>query len=148
MEPIYPIVCLDALRVKIRGAESRMVKNKAVYVALGVTDEGECEVLGLWIAANEGAKFWLSIMNNTKGSHPVFLPSRQRCEKSFTPRMNGQDFFAASCYWFFARAASWRSVARIDWKRHRAAHESPCRFEASAHPPGRLKRRFSPYESF
>jgi len=66
LEPVYPIVFLDALRVKIRDAESRQVKNKAVYVALGVTPEGEREVLGLWIAANEGAKFWLSIMNNLK----------------------------------------------------------------------------------
>ena len=66
LEPMYPIVFLDALRVKIRDAESRQVKNKAVYVALGVTPEGEREVLGLWIAANEGAKFWLSMMNNLR----------------------------------------------------------------------------------
>jgi transposase-like protein len=66
LEPVYPIVFLDALRVKIRDAESRQVKNKAVYVALGVTPEGEREVLGLWVAANEGAKFWLSIMNNLR----------------------------------------------------------------------------------
>ena len=66
LEPIYPIVFLDALRVKIRDAESRQVKNKAVYVALGVTPEGEREVLGLWIANTEGAKFWLSVMNNLR----------------------------------------------------------------------------------
>ena len=66
LEPMYPIVFLDARRVKIRDAESRQVKNKAVYVALGVTPEGEREVLGLWIAANEGAKFWLSVMNNLR----------------------------------------------------------------------------------
>ena len=66
MEPVYPIVFPDALRVKIRDAESRQVKNKAVYVALGVTPEGEREVPGFWIADNEGAKFWLSIMNNLK----------------------------------------------------------------------------------
>ena len=66
LEPIYPIVFLDALRVKIRDTESRQVKNKAVYVALGVTPEGEREVLGLWIANNEGAKFWLSMMNNLR----------------------------------------------------------------------------------
>ena len=57
LEPMYPIVFLDALRVKIRDAESRQVKNKAVYVALGVAPDGEREVLGLWIANNEGAKF-------------------------------------------------------------------------------------------
>ena len=66
LEPVYPIVFLDALRVKIRDTESRQVKNKAVYVALGVTPEGDREVLGLWIAANEGAKFWLSVMNNLR----------------------------------------------------------------------------------
>jgi putative transposase len=66
LEPVYPIVFLDTLRVKIRDAEIRQVKNKAVYLALGVTPEGEREVLGLWVAANEGAKFWLSILNNLK----------------------------------------------------------------------------------
>tara|TARA_R110002051_G_scaffold322837_2_gene414476 strand:+ start:919 stop:1212 length:294 start_codon:yes stop_codon:yes gene_type:complete len=63
---MYPIVFLDALRVKIRNAKSRQVKNKAVYVALGVTPEGEREVLGLWVAANEEAKFWLSAINNLR----------------------------------------------------------------------------------
>ena len=63
---MYPIVFLDALRVKIRNAKSRQVKNKAVYVALGVTPEGEREVLGLWIAVNEEAKFWLSAINNLR----------------------------------------------------------------------------------
>ena len=65
-EPIYPIVFRDALRVKIRDTESRQVKNKGVYVALGVTPEVKREVLGLWIATNEGAKFWLSVMNNLR----------------------------------------------------------------------------------
>ena len=66
LDRMYPIVIFDALRVKIRDADSRMVKNKAVYIALGVTREGEREVLGLWIAENEGAKFWLSVMNELK----------------------------------------------------------------------------------
>ena len=66
LERMYPIVIFDALRVKIRDADSRMVKNKAVYVALGVTREGIREVLGLWIAENEGAKFWLSVMNELR----------------------------------------------------------------------------------
>ena len=56
----------NALRVKIRDADSRMVKNKAVYVALGVSRDGVHEVLGLWIADNEGAKFWLSVMTELK----------------------------------------------------------------------------------
>ena len=66
LDRMYPIVLFDALRVKIRDADSRMVKNKAVYVALGVSREGVREVLGLWIAENEGAKFWLSVMNELK----------------------------------------------------------------------------------
>ena len=66
LDRIYPIVIFDALRVKIRDADSRMVKNKAVYVALGVSRDGVREVLGLWIADNEGAKFWLSVMNELK----------------------------------------------------------------------------------
>jgi transposase-like protein len=66
LDRMYPIVMFDALRVKIRDADSRMVKNKAVYVALGVTREGAREVLGLWVAENEGAKFWLSVMTELK----------------------------------------------------------------------------------
>ena len=66
LERMYPIIIFDALRVKIRDADSRMVKNKAVYVALGVTRDGLREVLGLWVAENEGAKFWLSVMNELR----------------------------------------------------------------------------------
>ena len=66
LERFYPIVIFDALRVKIRDSDSRMVKNKAVYVALGISRDGVREVLGLWIADNEGAKFWLSVMNELK----------------------------------------------------------------------------------
>ncbi len=67
LDRMYPIVFHDALRVKIRDAESRhQVKNKAVYLALGVNSDGEREVLGLWVANSEGAKFWLSIMNNLR----------------------------------------------------------------------------------
>lgn len=66
LDRMYPIVIFDALRVKIRDADSRMVKNKAVYVALGISRDGVREVLGLWIAENEGAKFWLSVMNELK----------------------------------------------------------------------------------
>ena len=66
LERMYAAVISDALRVKIRDADSRMVKNKAVYLALGVSRDGVREVPGLWIADNEGAKFWLSVMNELK----------------------------------------------------------------------------------
>lgn len=64
LEPVYPVVFLDAIRVKIRDQGS--VANKAVYLALGITPEGRKDVLGLWIDANEGAKFWLRIVNELR----------------------------------------------------------------------------------
>ncbi len=66
LAPMCPIVFLAALHVKVRDAQSRQVENKAVYVALGVTPEGEREVPDLWIANTEGTKFWLSVMNNLR----------------------------------------------------------------------------------
>ena len=62
LELVYPIVFPELnLRVKIRDAESRQVKNKAVYVALDVTPEGERAGSGALDCRNEGAKFWLSM---------------------------------------------------------------------------------------
>lgn len=64
LEPIYLMVYLDALIVKMRH-EGR-VENRAVFVAIGVTQEGTKEVLGLWTSANEGAKFWLQILTEIR----------------------------------------------------------------------------------
>ena len=64
LEPIYGIVYLDALYVKMRH-EGR-VENRAVYVAIGVELEGQKDVLGLWASAHEGAKFWLSVLTDLK----------------------------------------------------------------------------------
>ena len=55
---------LDALVVRSRVSGS--VQNKAVYLALGINTEGEKELMGLWMAQTEGAKFWLSVMNELK----------------------------------------------------------------------------------
>jgi putative transposase len=64
LERLYPVVFFDAMRVKIR--EDGVVKNKAVHFALGVGTEGNKEVLGFWIEQQEGAKFWLKVMNELK----------------------------------------------------------------------------------
>ncbi len=64
LDALFPVIIFDALRVKIR--DEGVVKNKAVYVALGITREGTKEVLGLWIEQNEGAKFWLKVMSELK----------------------------------------------------------------------------------
>jgi len=61
LETVYPVVFFDALRVKIR--DEGVVRNKAVHIALGVRTDGKKEVLNLWIEQNEGAKFWLRVMN-------------------------------------------------------------------------------------
>src|SRR5882724_7909755 len=64
LEPMYPVVFFDALRVKIR--DEGTVKNKAVYLALGIQRDGTKDVLGIWIEQTEGAKFWLRVMNELK----------------------------------------------------------------------------------
>lgn len=56
LETMYPVVFFDALRVKIR--ESGVVRNKAVYLALGILPDGSRDVLGLWIENTKGARFW------------------------------------------------------------------------------------------
>ena len=64
LEPVYPLVFFDALRVKTR--DEGMVRNKAVHVALGVRADGTKEILDLWLEQNEGAKFWLRGMNELR----------------------------------------------------------------------------------
>ena len=64
LEPMYPVIFFDALRVKIR--EDGVVRNKAVYLALGVLSDGTREILGLWIENTEGAKFWMKVFNDLK----------------------------------------------------------------------------------
>ena len=73
LDEVYPIIIFDALRVKIR--DEGVVRNKAVYLALGFTIEGHKEVLGLWIEQTEGAKFWLRVMTEIKnrGVKDVFI---------------------------------------------------------------------------
>jgi len=85
LDPVYPVIFFDALRVKLR--DEGLVRNKAVYGALALTGAGE--VLGLWIEQTEGAEFWLKVMNdlNARGLNDVLiavvdglksLPSRKR----------------------------------------------------------------------
>ena len=70
LDSVYPIVYLDCIHVKIR--DSGVVKAKAIYLALGITMTGQKEVLGLWVAQTEGAKFWLQVITELKnrGSFP------------------------------------------------------------------------------
>lgn len=73
LETVYPLVFFDAIRVKIR--DESLVRNKAIHIALGVRADGTKEVLGLWIEQNEGAKFWLRVMNElrSRGVEDILL---------------------------------------------------------------------------
>ena len=72
LDPVYPIVYLDCLHVKVREGTVRV---KAVYLAIGITMEGEKEVLGLWLAQSEGAKFWLQVVTElrNRGVQDIFI---------------------------------------------------------------------------
>jgi len=73
LEEVYPIIYLDAVRVKVR--HNSTVINKAVYISIGVTWDGKKEVLGMWIAETEGAKFWLQVITELKnrGVRDIFI---------------------------------------------------------------------------
>ena len=73
LDAIYTIVYLDALVVKVR--DQGVVRNKSIYLAIGVTVHGTREVLGIWIEQTEGAKFWLKVMNElkTRGVNDILI---------------------------------------------------------------------------
>jgi len=73
LDEVYPIVYLDCIVIKIR--QDKRVINKSIYIALGVNLEGQKELLGLWLAETEGAKFWLSILTElqTRGVKDIFI---------------------------------------------------------------------------
>jgi putative transposase len=73
LEALYPIVYLDCIHVKVR--DNGAVRVKAVYLALGIKLDGEKELLGIWIAQTEGAKFWLQVVTELKnrGVQDIFI---------------------------------------------------------------------------
>lgn len=73
LDALYPVVYLDALQVKVK-SDGR-VQNKAIYLAIGINVQGHKEVLGLWAAQSEGAKFWLSVVTELKnrGVQDIFI---------------------------------------------------------------------------
>lgn len=64
LDNVYPILYLDAIVVKVK--ENNQIVNKSLYIAIGVNMDGHNEVLGLWLAKSEGAKFWLSVVTELK----------------------------------------------------------------------------------
>jgi len=88
LDPIYPILFLDCIVVKCR--EDKQIRNKSVFLALGVNMEGQKELLGMWIAKNEGAKFWLHVVTELKnrGLEDVFIACVDGL-KGFPEAING-----------------------------------------------------------
>jgi transposase-like protein len=73
LDAIYPIVYLDCIVVKIR--QDKRVINKSIFLALGINTDGQKELMGMWIAENEGAKFWLSVLTelNQRGVEDILI---------------------------------------------------------------------------
>jgi putative transposase len=73
LEPLYPVVFFDALRVKIR--DESVVRSKAVYLALAILPDGSRDILGVWIEQTEGAKFWLKVFTDlkTRGCQDILI---------------------------------------------------------------------------
>jgi putative transposase len=117
LESIYPVVFFDALRVKIR--DEGMVKNKAVYVVLGMTASGEKDVLGLWIEQTEGAKFWLKVMNDlrNRGVADILIAVVDGL-KGFPEAINGvfPETMVQTCIVHLIR----NSLSFVSWKDRKA----------------------------
>lgn len=64
LDALYPIVYMECIVVKVR--QNGSVINKAVFLALGINTEGQKELLGMWLAENEGEKFWLNVLTELK----------------------------------------------------------------------------------
>lgn len=73
LEPMYPVIFFDALRVKIR--DEATVRSKAVYLALAVLPDGSRDILGVWIEQTEGAKFWMKVFTDlkTRGCQDILI---------------------------------------------------------------------------
>jgi putative transposase len=92
LDALYPILYLDCIHVKVRDAGA--VRNKAVFLAIGVNMDGHKEVLGLWIAQTERAKFWLQVVTKLKnrGVQDIFiacgdgLQRLPRCDRNGLPQ--------------------------------------------------------------
>ena len=133
LEAVYPLIFFDALRVKIR--DEGLVRNKAVHIALGVRADGTKEILGLWLEQNEGAKFWLRVMNELKN---------RGVEDVLIAVVDGLKGFPEAITAVFPQATVQTCIVHllrhsldfVSWKDRKAG-----RGRAEGHLPGRRCRR-------
>ena len=101
LEPLYPVVFFDALRVKIR--DEATVRSKAVYLAQGVLPNGSRDILGIWIEQTEGAKFWMKVFTDLRKDAPARHPHARSTdgltgmEESWGPSFRRRRSRRASC---------------------------------------------------
>jgi len=96
LEDVYPIVFLDCMLLKIR--EGAMVQPRALYLALGVTLDGDRDVLGMWFQETEGSKFWMQVLNDlkTRGVRDILqnaVPQWTRCRDWTTALLAFKIYF-------------------------------------------------------
>lgn len=120
LESSYAIVFFDALRLKIR--DEGLVKNKAVYLAIGMRPSGHKQVLGLWIEQSEGAKFWLRVMKRDQGPRHPGHPDRSRRWLEGISRGHHRPFSPTP---WFRRASFISSATRCSLPPGRSASSSP-----------------------
>jgi hypothetical protein len=100
IEPVYPVVFFDALRVKIR--DEATVRSKAVYLALAVLPDGSRDILGIWIEQSEGAKFWMKVFTDlkTRGCRDILIAvtdGLKGMEEALRPCFRRRRYRPASC---------------------------------------------------
>lgn len=118
---LYPILYMDAVLVKVR--DNGHISNKAVYLALGVNMDGIKEVLGIWVAQNEGAKFWLQggdrtqkIVESKTSSLPAWMVSRASLKPSKRPFLAPRSSSASST-WCATPSSTFRGNSAKRWLR-------------------------------
>ncbi len=117
LEPLYPIVYLDCIVLKIR--ENQQVIKKSLYLALGVDLQGQKDLLGMWVSENEGAKFWLSVLTDlrSRGVNDILIACVDGL-KGFPEAINSEfpDTQVQLCIVHMVR----NSMRFVPWKDYKA----------------------------
>lgn len=125
LDALYPIVYLDCIVVKVRHGGS--VINKAVFLALGINTDGQKELLGMWLAENEGAKFWLGVLSGLK-NRPHPLTVKHRGVDTVVWKVPGNWLFTRILFWFMRSIASGeKCISCVYCILHRSGHRGAVR---------------------
>lgn len=117
LDAVYPIVYLDCIVLRVR--QDNCVINKSVFLALGINIEGQKELLGMWLAENEGAKFWLNVLTEPKncGRNDILIACVDGL-KGFPDAINAAYPQACIQLCIFHRVRN--SLRFVSWKEYKA----------------------------